>query len=251
MKICSKCKQEKPETEFYKDICQKDGLSTQCKACKQLYREQHRKQNKQSSENWRKQNPNYSKEYELKRKGTRLEYQREYEKQNKEKRAQQHREWYEQNKEKQFNYRKQYYEQNKDKINKQKQQKRLDNPIYRFNENFSSSLHDALSDNAEFRHWEQYVDYTFNELKEHLEKQFILEMNWDNFGSYWEVDHIIPQNTFNLNNIDEFKICWSLCNLRPLEVIENRRRPKDGRDIPEHTKQQIREGRYFNYAENL
>ena len=67
-------------------------------------------------------------------------------------------------------------------------------------------------------------------------------MNWDNYGTYWEIDHIIPRNLFN-NIFDykskNFQICWSLMNLRPLEKSLNRQRPKDGRDIPEEIKQKI------------
>lgn len=33
MKICSKCKAEKPVDEFYKDSRRKDGLQSQCKSC--------------------------------------------------------------------------------------------------------------------------------------------------------------------------------------------------------------------------
>ncbi len=34
MKICTKCKSEKPKTEFSKDSSRKDGLQGNCKACK-------------------------------------------------------------------------------------------------------------------------------------------------------------------------------------------------------------------------
>lgn len=91
------------------------------------------------------------------------------------------------------------------------------------------------------QHWEALVPYNLQQLKEHLESQFDENMNWDNYGSYWEIDHIIPQNLFNITTVEdkEFQICWSLKNLRPLEKIANRSRPKDGRDIPEELKQQI------------
>ena len=44
-------------------------------------------------------------------------------------------------------------------------------------------------------------------------------MNWNNYGEYWEIDHIIPQNLFNMTTAEskDFQICWSLMNLRPLE----------------------------------
>lgn len=34
MKCCSKCKQEKPITEFHKDKYRPDGFTTQCKECR-------------------------------------------------------------------------------------------------------------------------------------------------------------------------------------------------------------------------
>lgn len=66
-------------------------------------------------------------------------------------------------------------------------------------------------------------------------------MNWDNYGKNgWVIDHIIPQNVFKpITSTDsiEFKICWSLYNLRPLMNKDNLSRPKDeGSDIPEELK---------------
>lgn len=37
MKVCSKCNQEKSLTEFYKHPHNRDGLSGQCKKCKNIY----------------------------------------------------------------------------------------------------------------------------------------------------------------------------------------------------------------------
>jgi Zn ribbon nucleic-acid-binding protein len=58
--------------------------------------------------------------------------------------------------------------------------------------------------------------------KLHLEKQFKPEMNWDNHGSYWEIDHIMPCSSFNLENIDEQRQCFHYTNLQPLTISENR-----------------------------
>jgi hypothetical protein len=46
-------------------------------------------------------------------------------------------------------------------------------------------------------------------------------MNWDNYASYWSIDHIIPTCKFDLINEDEkFKCCnWS--NLMPVTVNYN------------------------------
>lgn len=52
----------------------------------------------------------------------------------------------------------------------------------------------------------------------HMEKQFTKEMTWENYGSYWHIDHIIPLSAFNLDEMDE---AWALPNLRPFHAVAN------------------------------
>ena len=51
-------------------------------------------------------------------------------------------------------------------------------------------------------------------------------MNWNNYGGIWEIDHKKPIASFNIISYEdsEFKECWSLDNLRPLSLYENRSR---------------------------
>lgn len=48
-------------------------------------------------------------------------------------------------------------------------------------------------------------------------------MNWDNWGAYWHIDHIYPVSLLPYSSMEEdnFKRCWALDNLRPLEKIAN------------------------------
>jgi 5-methylcytosine-specific restriction endonuclease McrA len=64
------------------------------------------------------------------------------------------------------------------------------------------------------------------DLIQHLESLFTSEMTWENYGTYWHVDHIKPQSLFVYTSMtdDEFKKCWSLSNLQPLEAKENIRK---------------------------
>lgn len=62
---------------------------------------------------------------------------------------------------------------------------------------------------------------TLEELIEHLERQFTVEMNWDNYGTYWHVDHIIPCVSWDLFSDSEQKMCFHYTNLQPLEASEN------------------------------
>jgi len=55
-----------------------------------------------------------------------------------------------------------------------------------------------------------------------LEFQFNKNMDWDNYGKYWEIDHTIPCDSYNLEIFDEQLECFNWSNLRPLEVSLNR-----------------------------
>ena len=113
--------------------------------------------------------------------------------------------------------------------------------INKLNKRMGQNICQALKGTKAGRHWEELVPYNLEQLKQHLESQFTPEMSWDNYGSYWEIDHIIPQNTFNIASPEDsdFQICWSLANLRPFEKSLNRQRPKDGSDVPENLKYKI------------
>lgn len=54
------------------------------------------------------------------------------------------------------------------------------------------------------------------EYKKYLENQFKPEMNWENYGKIWEIDHIKPCDSFNLLNIEQQKQCFHYTNTQPL-----------------------------------
>lgn len=89
----------------------------------------------------------------------------------------------------------------------------------------SSGINDSLNRGSKGkRHWEILVAYTADQLKRHLEKQFKPGMTWENHGTYWHIDHKIPIAAFNFETPEDldFKKCWALKNLQPLEAIKNK-----------------------------
>jgi len=76
----------------------------------------------------------------------------------------------------------------------------------------------------------KYLGVDIKTYKKYLENLFDYNMCWNNYGIYWEIDHIKPINTFNLNNKKESFEAFNYKNTRPLEKNENRSRPKDGSD---------------------
>lgn len=59
------------------------------------------------------------------------------------------------------------------------------------------------------------------DLMKHLESKFYADMSWENYGSYWHIDHIRPCASFNLQKYEDQKICFHYSNLQPLTAKEN------------------------------
>lgn len=73
--------------------------------------------------------------------------------------------------------------------------------------------------------WSDLVDYSLSDLRQHLERQFLKGMTWENMDR-WHIDHIVPVASFSFASPedDDFKACWALTNLRPMWAEENQRK---------------------------
>ena len=199
MKKCSKCKIEKESNYFCKNNRYKDGLHDTCKQCRKEYNQQNKNKIKIYEQKWRKSNPDYQKQ------------------------------WREDNPEK---YKELYIKSN---TRKTKEQITLDNKQtlslkkrwakdnYKNNPNFKLSqllrirLIDALKEKTnKTEPTLSLLGCSIEECKYYLESQFKPEMNWDNHGKVWEIDHIKPCSSFNLTDIEQQKQCFHYTNLQPL-----------------------------------
>ena len=109
------------------------------------------------------------------------------------------------------------------KMERERERRRRKIPWYALKVRFSARLSSMLHTGKQGRSTFEILGYTADELKTHIEKQFLKGMSWDNM-SEWEVDHIIPVSHFKADSIDseDFKACWALSNLRPLWKRDNR-----------------------------
>ena len=46
-------------------------------------------------------------------------------------------------------------------------------------------------------------------------------MNWDNYGSYFHIDHVKPRSLFNIEDDNNRRLMNHFFNLQPLEKHEN------------------------------
>ncbi len=196
MKECYKCKSTKPKDDFHKSKSKKDGLETKCKSCV-------------------------------------LEHSKKYYKENTEVRKQVVKNWEENNIERKKINRKSYSERNKDKEKSYS--------YYYFKERYENDLKFKLFHNLRTRIYKsiknrsnsskELLGCTIDEYYTYIENQFDNYMTWNNYGTYWEIDHIIPINTFDLSIKEHCIEAFNYKNTRPLSCLENSTRPKDGKDL--------------------
>jgi len=58
------------------------------------------------------------------------------------------------------------------------------------------------------------------ELRAHLQNQFLPGMSWDNYGE-WHIDHIRPCASFDLTDLAQQRECFNFKNLQPLWAKDN------------------------------
>lgn len=65
------------------------------------------------------------------------------------------------------------------------------------------------------------------EFREHLERQFVDGMTWNNYGNghaRWNIDHIVPLSSFDLTSEDEQRAAFHYTNCQPLWALDNMRK---------------------------
>ena len=72
--------------------------------------------------------------------------------------------------------------------------------------------------------FENLLRMSYSDFIDWIEFQFQDNINWDNRSTFWEIDHVIPVSYFNLENEDDIKVCCHWSNLRPLEILKNRKK---------------------------
>lgn len=83
----------------------------------------------------------------------------------------------------------------------------------------------AARENKTFKTTE-LLGCTSEQLKQHIENQFITEMNWENYGSVWHIDHLYPLALVDWNNKEQVDKVCNYKNLQPLLALDNIRKGK-------------------------
>ena len=90
-----------------------------------------------------------------------------------------------------------------------------------------NKLNQVLKNNSKHKSALELLGCTVEELKTHLQSQFVEGMTWDNHGTgfygkkQWHIDHIKPCIKFDLSKKSEQIKCFHYTNLQPLWAKDN------------------------------
>lgn len=188
-KACNKCIHSKLLSEFYRDKSTKDGLMRICKECSLACTKEYQKNNK-----------------------TAISAQRKiYKKEN-----------YEQLRVYQINYNAENINARRKTRNAYNKRKRAECPQFKIAGNLRTRLGKKLKQKTKLGSHIKDLGCSVEFLRGYLEAQFQPGMTWANHGFYgWHIDHIIPLDSFNLENREEFLRAVHYTNLQPLWALEN------------------------------
>ena len=99
--------------------------------------------------------------------------------------------------------------------------RRKDDPVFKLTMNVRSRIYRALRQKSKSSYTMRLLGCSQESLVAHLESQFVAPMSWDNYGTIWHVDHIIPLASFDLTKKEHLRAACHWTNLQPLEASQN------------------------------
>ena len=154
--------------------------------------------------------------------------------------------WVEENKERMQELQSQWHQNNKSKINKKYVEKWNNDPAFKIKKNTQRRLLALIEKDDSTK---KYLGTEYGFVKEWLEFCFTKEMNWENYGKFWHIDHVIPLNTFDLLLKNNQLIAFNWKNLMPYKKEDNM--SKHDKIIPEQIKKHIKNLKKFFKLKDL
>jgi len=187
MKQCKECNVEKSLDQFFNRKDEKDGKHRYCKSCLKIRNDKWYQDSKES----------------------RADYYKTYRKENK----------------KYYNeYCSNHYHSNKELYREWNRNKYQEDIGFRIKHIVAARISAALKTYQVLKNDRtiEYLGCSIGDYMNYLESMFDENMTWENQGEYWEIDHIRPIASFDLNNEDELYSCFHYTNTQPMEALENR-----------------------------
>lgn len=204
-KKCSKCNDIKPKTHEYFNYLSKakDGFKHQCKECRKKEYSDDAATIKEKRKEYYRNNKDI---VDAKNRQYRIDNPKWYRKTNKE-----------------------YYQANKERMkenSKRSLYRRMkEDKGFLILQRLRKRMYEAMNGRVKSKRTIELIGCSVEELHDHIEKQFVDGMSWDNYGE-WHVDHIMPCALFDFNKVEHQQECFNYKNLQPLWAEDNIRKGK-------------------------
>lgn len=231
MKKCGECEQTKPITDFYQKNHRK------CRECTKAAQRERNKQLKEqqskikSDPELKKQPKTCNKCNQTKtigdfrpNRGECLDCERAYGREYNTEHHDVRQNWQDNNSERFAELKANLYQKNKPIIREKYNKRYAEDNCFRLHQNSKKQLQKNIS---KIHTIEDCAGKKFEKVAKWLEYNFTDEMTWDNHGTVWDVDHVIPVSKWDLNIPEQVEICFDWKNLSPLECDINRHKKSD------------------------
>lgn len=228
-KTCTKCGETKLLTEFYR--------GGKCKECLKVAQRERNKKNKEKAAeikndpDMKKQTKICSKCKETKQltefrvgRGECLDCERAFGRKYNQDHQDIRKKWQEENKEHFDDLRAKRYQRKKEEIRDKYNTRYNEDPCFHIHKLLQRRISASIS---KIKSTKKYVGTKYENIAKWLEFNFTDEMTWENHGTYWDIDHVIPICKWDLNNQEEIDICFNWKNLSPFECSKNRHEKRD------------------------
>jgi hypothetical protein len=156
------------------------------------------------------------------------DYAKQWYKDNEEELVEYHRKWYIENKEAILKQHKKWKTEHKKEILEQTKkyvaQRMKEDPLFRLIQRLRVRLYKAIRYNYKAGSAIKDLGCSITFLKQYLEDKFYDKMSWDNYGTYWEIDHIKALWKFSLADRRQFLKAVNYKNLQPLTVPDHKKK---------------------------
>lgn len=128
----------------------------------------------------------------------------------------------------------QWQKQNRRSINEQRKgywaKRYQTDPQYKMKSKIRAATSTAVKNNDD-RKQVRFIGCTAFEFNAYLLSQFTGDMSFDNYGSVWELDHIIELSKFDLTDPAQITIAAHYSNIRPLLIEQNRQQKAEDKEV--------------------
>ena len=229
--------------------CRRDAKNSRSFEYRKVYNEKHKEKKSQYMKKWATDNAEHVKNYRLTHKERDAAINKKWRQDNSEHLAAYQVRYCKEQSEKVLRARKKYNTENAEKIlisqkryrdenrlalsarrktkksravkNAYRKQKRIESPSYRLREMLRQRQYHAIAGKQKSGSAVQDMGCTAQEACDYLESLFDEHMTWDNWGTYWHLDHIFPLAKANMEDRVEYLAVSNWRNLQPLEEKAN------------------------------